>query len=432
MRGPKPTRRAGLQAAEVMAVWVIFGLMSAFSRPSGYRPCVALLALLAAAGCAPDPSRLHAKLLTLDTHLDTPALFGIEGWDFTEHHDVDEDGSQIDLPRMIEGGLDGGFFVTYIPQGALTAEGRTAAHAAAHKRLDEIHALVAGNADQLALAYSSADAHRIAATGKRVVFLSMENGYPMGDQPALLREFHARGVRMAGPVHFRNNDLATSSTDIARPEAPGLTPAGREWVKLANQLGVIIDLSHASDATLDEVLALSTSPIILSHSGARAVFDHPRNVDDERLRRIAAQGGVIQVSAYPDYMVTRQPDPERTAAISRLRQSRGSTEAALREQARQLQEIDQRWPVPEATYEQFMAHLLHVIRVAGARHAGIGIDFDGGGGVVGLEDAVDYPRITAGLLEAGLAPREIADIWSGNILRVLDQVQESASDSRQQ
>jgi membrane dipeptidase len=231
---------------------------------------------------------------------------------------------------------------------------------------------------------------------------------------------------MAGPVHFRNNDLATSSTDIARPEAPGLTAAGREWVRLANQFGVLIDLSHASDATLDEVLTLSSSPIILSHSGARAVFDHPRNVDDERLRRIAAQGGVIQVSAYADYMVARQPDPERLAAISQLRQSRGTSEAALREQTRQLREIEQRWPVPEATYEQFMTHLLHVIRVAGAEHAGIGIDFDGGGGVVGLEDALGYPRITASLLEAGLTQREIAGIWSGNVLRVLDEVQKSA------
>lgn len=411
-------------------VWVIVAAMGAFRHRSGYLARVSLLALIAASGCAPDPSRLHEKLLTLDTHLDTPALFGIEGWDFTERHAVDEDGSQIDLPRMIDGGLDGGFFVTYIPQGELTAEGRAAARTAAHKRLDEIHALVAGNADTLVLAYTSADAQRIAAAGKRVVFLSMENGYPTGDQPALLEEFHTRGVRMAGPVHFLNNDLATSSTDVARPDMPGLTPAGREWVKQANQLGVIIDLSHASDATLDEVLALSTSPIVLSHSGARAVFDHPRNVDDERLRHIAAQGGVIQVSAYADYMVTRQPDPERIAAISQLRQSRGSSEAALRDQAQRLQEINQEWPVPDATFEQFMEHLLHVIRVAGVEHAGIGIDFDGGGGVAGLEDAVDYPRITAGLLKAGLTQREIAGVWSGNVLRVLDEVRESANSSR--
>jgi len=231
-------------------------------------------------------------------------------------------------------------------------------------------------------------------------------------------------VRMAGPVHFRNNDLATSSTDVARPDAPGLTAAGREWLRLANQLGVVVDLSHASDATLDDVLALSTDPIVLSHSGARAVFNHPRNLDDEHLRRIAAKGGVIQVSAYADYMVERPAIPERTAALAQVRQSRGSTEAELRERTGQQADINRRWPLPQATYEQFVAHLLHVIEIAGADHAGIGIDFDGGGGVAGFEDATDYPRITASLLQAGLTQQQIAGIWGGNVLRVMEQVQQ--------
>jgi len=387
------------------------------------RPAALVVAMLALAGCATNSVQLHEKTLTLDTHLDTPALFEIQGWDFTQRHRVEDDGSQIDLPRMIEGGLDGGFFATYIPQGPLTPEGRAAARRAAQVRLDAIHALVEKNPATMAIAQTPADAHRIAASGRRVVFLSMENGYPVGDTPVLLAEFYARGVRMAGPVHFRNNDLATSSTDVARPEAPGLTAAGREWVREASRLGVIIDLSHASDATLDEVLALSTDPIVLSHSGARAVFNHPRNVDDEHLRRIAAKGGVIQVSAYADYMVERPAIPERTAALAKVRQSRGSTEAEQRERTAQQAEINRRWPLPQATYEQFVAHLLHVIKIAGVDHAGIGIDFDGGGGVAGFEDATAYPRITASLLEAGLNAQQIAGIWGGNVLRVMEQVQ---------
>ena len=384
-----------------------------------------LLALpFALVACATNPAQLHEKLLTLDTHLDTPALFEIQGWDFTQRHRVEDDGSQIDLPRMIEGGLDGGFFATYIPQGPLTPEGRAAAHKAAHVRLDAIHALVEKNPATMSIALTPADAHRIAAKGRRVVFLSMENGYPVGDRPELLAEFYARGVRMAGPVHFRNNDLATSSTDVARPDAPGLTAAGREWLRLANQLGVVVDLSHASDATLDDVLALSRDPIVLSHSGARAVFNHPRNLDDEHLRRIAAKGGVIQVSAYADYMVERPAIPERAAALAQVRQSRGSTEAELRERTGQQADINRRWPLPQATYEQFIAHLLHVIGIAGADHAGIGIDFDGGGGVAGFEDATDYPRITASLLQAGLTQQQIAGIWGGNVLRVMEQVQQ--------
>ncbi len=381
--------------------------------------------LLGLAACATQRGDLHERLLTLDTHLDTPAFFGVEGWDFGDRHRVEDDGSQLDIPRMVEGGLDGGFFVTYIPQGPLTDEGRAAAHAAAHRRLDEIQAMLKKHAALAELALTSADARRIAAAGRRVVFLSMENGYPVGTRPQLLAEFHARGVRMAGPVHFRNNDLATSSTDVARADAPGLTALGREWVREANRLGVLIDASHASDAVLDELLALSSRPIVLSHSGAKAVFNHARNVDDERLRRIAAQGGVVQVAAYPDYLVERTASPERSAEITRLRQqlSGQQTIAARRELTRRLAEVEQRFPVPQATYEQFVAHLLHVIRVAGVKHAGIGIDFDGGGGVVGFADATAYPQITASLLRAGLSAAEIADVWSGNVLRILDAAQ---------
>jgi membrane dipeptidase len=387
-------------------------------------PCAVLVIFVASlAGCATSPVRLHESLLTLDSHLDVPMLFAVQGWDIAERHDAQRDGSQVDLPRMIDGGLDGGFWAIYIPQGPLTTAGRAAARDSGLRRMAEIHAMVEGHPDQFAIALTAEDAPRIAAAGKRVVFLSMENGYPLGEDPSQLRVFHAGGVRMAGPVHFLNNDLGTSATDTRPAPYPGLTPLGRSWVEEANRLGVVIDASHASDAVLDELLELSRSPIVLSHSGARAVFDHPRNVDDEHLRRIAARGGVIQVPAYSDYLVANPRNAERQAAITATRSAGARTLADREAMQRQLAAIDQRFPVSRGTFEDFMQHLLHVIRVAGVDHAGIGIDFDGGGGVQGFEDASDYPKITARLLAEGYSRQDLQKIWSGNLLRAVRETQ---------
>jgi len=385
------------------------------------------LASLAQAATAPSQARrVHEGLLTLDTHLDTPALFSVDGWDVARAHDVARDGSQIDLPRMKQGGLDGGFWATYIPQGPLTAQGRAAARDAALIRLQEVREVVARHPRDFELAMTADDALRIAASGRRIVFLSMENGYPFGEDLTLLATFHALGVRVAGVTHFLNNDLGDSSTDPAGPRWHGLSPLGTAWVAEANRLGVLIDASHASDDVLDQLLERSRAPIILTHSGARAVHDHPRNVDDRRLRALAAHGGVIQISAYSDYMVSRTPNAERDATIARLRRSAGRSLAQREQLQRDLAEVDRRWPAPRATFDDFLRHLTHAIEVAGVDHVGIGIDFDGGGGVTGLEDARDYPRITAALLERGYSREDLAKIWGGNALRVLREAQRLA------
>jgi membrane dipeptidase len=391
-------------------------------------PLILCLAIACAtgAGCATSPGRVHESLLTLDTHLDAPMLFSLDGWDITQRHSVQRDGSQVDLPRMLEGGLDGGFWAIYIPQGPLTPEGRAAARDAGLRRMAEIHAMVEQHPDKFAIALTADDAPRIAAAGKRIVYLSMENGYPLGEDPTQLRAFFAGGVRMAGPVHFLNNDLATSATDAAPARYPGLTPLGRQWVEECNRLGILIDASHSSDAVLDELLELSKAPIILSHSGARVVFDHPRNVDDEHLRRIAAHGGVIQVSAYNDYMIANPRNADRQAAIGAARGSSGRTLAEREAMQQQIAAIDRKYPIQRASFEDYMQHLLHVIRIAGVEHAGIGIDFDGGGGVQGFEDASDYPKITARLLAEGYTRHDLQQIWSGNVLRVLRQAQAQA------
>jgi membrane dipeptidase len=190
-----------------------------------------------------------------------------------DRHAVTEDGTQVDLPRMNAGGLDGGFFVIYTTQGALTAEGYREARDFALERATQIREMVAAHSDKFELAYTADDAERINKAGKKFVFQSIENSWPLGEDLTLMRTFHAAGVRMAGPVHFRNNQFADSSTD--KPIWHGFSPLGLRWLAEANRLGILIDVSHASDDVVDQAVVLSKVPIIASHSGAKAIYDHP-------------------------------------------------------------------------------------------------------------------------------------------------------------
>jgi len=384
----------------------------------------ATLALLAGVAHAADPAaarKLHESLLTLDTHLDTPANFGRPGWDILDRHSADKDGSQIDYPRMVEGGLDGGFFAIFTNQGPRTPEATRAARDAAIVRGVEIHEMVAKHGDKFALALKADDAERIAAQGKRVVFMSVENSYPMDGDVTLLSTFYALGVRISGLAHFKNNDMADSSTDT--PEWNGLSPLGRQFVAEANRLGVVLDGSHSSDAVLDQLIALSKTPVILTHSGCKAVFDHPRNVDDARIKALAASGGVIQVDAYSSYLIDTPKNAERDAAMAALRAKAGArakmTEVERAGFMAEMKAIDAKYPVPKATFEDFMNHLNHALKVAGVDHVGIGLDFDGGGGVTGLNDASDYWKISERLLAEGYTREDLAKIWGGNVLRLL-------------
>ena len=229
-------------------------------------------------------------------------------------------------------------------------------------------------------------------------------------------------VRLAGLVHFSNNDLADSATDPKGPEWHGLSEKGRAFVAEANRLGIVLDASHASDEVLDQLMTSSKTPILLSHSGTRAVFNHPRNVDDQRLRALAANGGVIQINFMSDYLVATPKVPEREAALLALRDTLrkpGSTWQDRKAAIARKHEIDRQWPVPRASFDDAFAHLLHAVQVAGIDHVGIGADLDGGGGVTGFEDARDYPKITPRLLAQGFSRDDVQKIWSGNVLRVL-------------
>ncbi|MBH1993190.1 MAG: dipeptidase [Sphingomonadaceae bacterium] len=386
----------------------------------------ALLPVAAFAQDVPKPvQRLHQKLLTLDSHLDTPASLDLPGWSIDEEHGVHSDYTQVDLPRMKKGGLDGGFWAIYTGQGPLTIEGFHKARDFAILRGVSIREMAAADPANFQLALEAKDAAPIAAAGKRVVYMSIENAYPLGEDVTLLQSFYDMGVRVAGFAHFAHNQFADSSTDPSKkPRYGGLSPLGKELLKEMNRLGVVPDASHSSDQVLDDLLALSTTPVLLTHSGCKAIYDHPRNVDDAHLKALAAKGGVIQMNAFGTYLKASSPNPERQKAMMALfREMREGAKISAEKRAELLakrQEIDRRYPnVDGATFDDFMAHMLHALKVVGPDHVGIGADWDGGGGVIGMEDVLDLPKITNALLKAGYSEADIQKIWSGNVLRVL-------------
>src|SRR5690606_12631149 len=320
----------------------------------------------------------------------------------------------------------GGFWVIYTPQGPRTMEGSQAARDSALMTALRIREMVARHADRFELALTADDAQRIEKAGKRVVYMSMENGYPIGKDLSLLQTFYRLGVRMFGPVHFANNDLGDSATDAKGPEWHGLSPLGKEVVAEANRLGIVLDASHASDDVLDQLIELSQTPIVLSHSACKALTDHPRNVDDERLRKLAAAGGVIQINSVYITPAYKNAEHEKEVAALEARYGRMYTLPAekVAEFARERRAIDAKYGVPRATFDDFLRHLLHALKVVGPDHVGIGADWDGGGGVEGMNDVAALPRITEALLAAGYSEQDLAKIWGGNVLRVLRSAEE--------
>ena len=372
---------------------------------------------------SPADRLAHDQMLVLDTHLDTPELFEHPGWKFDRWHDRDFDKSQVDLPRMEQGGLDGGFFVIYTGQGPLTPEGYAKARNAALTREMWIQRVVAANADKMEFATTPEDAYRIAKAGKRIVFQSIENSYPLGTDLTLLKWYYDQGVRMAGPIHFRNNQFGDSATDKVK-QWNGLSPLGKQWVAEMNRLGMLIDVSHSSDDVFVQALALSKVPIIASHSGPRAIFNHPRNLDDERMRKLAKAGGVLQVNSV--YLVEGDHDEARNRISNRQDDWWALSAEDQRKLIADKAKADATNPYQGADFELFMKSLLHCIAVMGVDHVGIGADWDGGG-VRGMEDITALPKITARLRREGFSDTDIEKIWSGNVLRVLKQAEDGAA-----
>jgi membrane dipeptidase len=377
---------------------------------------------------------LHRRLMVLDSHLDTPADFSQPGWDIMDRHDPRLDQSQVDYPRMQEGGLDGGFWAIFTSQGPLTKEGYSAARDAALVRALEIREMVARHHERFALAFRASDAEPILAANRKVVFQSIENSYPLGEDLTLLSTFYRLGVRMVGPVHFSNNQFADSATDPSGNRWNGLSPLGRDLVREANRLGMILDASHASDEVLDQMIDLSQAPIILSHTGVDAIYEHPRNIPDALMRKLAAKGGVIQINAFSSYMIETRPNPARADALRALNTRYGPrdrlTPAQLTAYNRERVAVEDSYPIARATFEDFMKHLLHAIEVVGIDHVGIGADWDGGGGLAGFEDITGLPLVTMRLRQAGYSEADLQKFWGANALRVLAQVEAVAENMK--
>lgn len=371
----------------------------------------------------PAEGAAHERMIVLDTHLDVAERFDDGRWDFGQRHVYAEDGSQVDLPRMREGGMDGGFFVIYTAQGPLTAEGYRDARDRALVRAAAIRRVIGENRASADLALTADDAERSARQGRRFFFISMENGWPLGEDLSLLSTFYKLGLRLAGPVHSRDNQLADSATGQHR--WGGLSPLGRQWVAEMNRLGIIIDGSHSSDQAFDDMIRLSRVPIILSHSGPKAIFNHPRNLDDNRMRQLAAHGGVMFMNSI--FMVQHDGSDERDRINERHHRWAELSPAERRQLVADTAALNRLRPYTTADFDLYMRSMLHAIRVMGIDHVGLGADWDGGGGVIGMEDVTALPRISARLRREGFSDADIAKVMGGNLLRVMRQVQAAAA-----
>ncbi|MEM6683216.1 MAG: dipeptidase [Pseudomonadota bacterium] len=395
-------------------------------KPQSFDPSIATEAEIVARALD-----IHDRILTLDSHADTPLRMIEPGFDMAERHDPLETGSKVDYPRMKEGGLDAIFFAAFVAQDIRDDAGNSRAKALGLQMLDAVIASTQTHADIAGLAVDPADAYALEKAGKRAIFLALENGYPVGSDIANLDVFYKKGVRYITLVHSTNNDLADSVTDPKGPEHGGISAFGAQVVLEMNRLGIMVDVSHGSDDVLYDALALSKAPIVASHSNARAVTDHPRNMTDEMLKMLAENGGVVQLTMLSDYVRERPENPEFDAARAALMSTmRPYAEMTREEQVaarKAFGALNEKYKLPPATVQQAVDHIDHIVQVAGIDHVGIGCDFDGGGGIEGVFDASEVMNITIELVRRGYDEEDIAKIWSGNLMRVFREVQTVAA-----
>lgn len=388
---------------------------------------------------------IHGKTLSIDTHVDiAPANFAEGGPNYTQKLPR----TQVDLVKMEEGGLVGAFLIVYVGQSPnLDSAGFARANAQAIEKFDAIHRLT----DKLAparaeIAYTAADARRIHQSGKRVIFIGVENGFPIGSDITNVQKFYERGGRYMSLAHNGHSQLSDSNTGERDGVwlHNGLSPLGKQVIAEMNRLGMMIDVSHPSKQSMLQTIALSKAPIMGSHSGVRALCNHSRNMDDEQLDALKKNGGVIQLVAFNSYVKCNPAkDAERAAAIDALRKEYGIAAGNRAEVQRAIEALPndkrneylakqeditaRRYPSdPAATVKDFVDHIDYVVKRIGIDHVGISSDFDGGGGVDGWRSASESLNVTAELVRRGYTDQEIAKIWGGNLLRVMERVEKVA------
>ncbi len=375
--------------------------------------------------------RIHRRVLTVDTHCDTPFKLLEKGWDIGDYHQPGQPGSGCqDLPRMKAGGLDASFFAVFVGQRKRTDAGHAKAKEKAISILDAMDAMFKKYPDRCGLALTAGDARRLEKEGRTAIFIGMENGYPLGHDIALLDYFYKRGVRYITLAHTADNDICDSSTDRSDPEDRGLSDWGRQVLRRMNELGIMVDVSHISDRSFCDVLALSSAPVLASHSCARAIADNPRNLSDEMLLALKKNGGVIQLCILDDYVKDPPPDAERDKAYAALWRKANElggwgdiTDQAVSDQLeKEYHDLENRFPKPPVTVRDAVDHIDHIVRLIGIEHVGIGTDFDGGGGLADCSDVTQLKNITIELVRRGYSEKDIAKIWGGNAMRVMEQV----------
>lgn len=392
---------------------------------------------------------IHERVITLDTHADINPNNFTRQVNYTQRLET-----QVNLPKMVEGGLDVAFFIVYVGQGPLTPEGYDGAYQQAVAKFDAVHHLTREIAPgQIELALTAADVPRIAKSGKKVALIGIENAYSLGTDIARVKEFHERGGRYMSLAHNGHSQLADSNTGERDGKwlHNGLSELGKQAIAEMNKWGIMVDLSHPSKAANMQAMALSKAPVIASHSAARALADHSRNLDDEQLLALKKNGGVVQTVAFASYVKINKPDSaERTAAIAALRKEfalpaqgqgggpgtgggggGGAMNRLTAEQRTQyiarMAEIDQKTPGDtRATVADFVNHIDYLVKKIGIDHVGISSDFDGGGGVTGWNGAEETFNVTLELVKRGYTEEQIGKIWSGNLLRVMADVEKVA------
>jgi membrane dipeptidase len=365
---------------------------------------------------SPKARQLHFSSLVFDTHVDTPQRFFFDHFDLAK---CDAEGC-VDIPRLREGGIGALFFALWVPV-ELTG---SAATERARDLLDATLKQIAIHKSELALARSASDVRAAREQNKIAVLLGIEGGHAIHNDLALLREFHVRGARYMTLTHNAATDWADSSND--GPRHNGLTEFGKQVIREMNRLGMLVDISHVSDATFYDVLKTSEAPVIASHSCCRALCDAPRNLDDAMIKALALQGGVIHITFHDSFLSQEYANANRALSSENdLREQTAEDEFGENEARKQI--AGQRWSdesiragkLPRVSWEKIIDHIDHAVRICGTDHVGIGSDFDGAFMPAGMEDASNFPRLTDGLLRRGYAEADIRKILGENTLRVM-------------
>ncbi len=372
--------------------------------------------------------KIHENILTVDTHTDTPMMLRSPSFDIGKLNDPKKRGGKVDFPRMKKGGLDSIFFAVFVGQGPRTSEGREEAKLNALTQFNLIKIAVNKYPELAETALKSSDAAEIEKRGRRAIYIGIENGYPLGIDISLVKMFYDLGGRYITLCHTQNNDICDSSTDRKGEEHGGLSEFGKKVVKEMNRLGMIIDVSHISDKSFYDVLKTSESPVIASHSCARAICDNPRNLTDDMLKLLAEKDGVIQLCVLSEYVKKPKPYPARDNAFKKLRAEYENYSKLSEEEKNKVREkwyeLNRKYPRELATVADAVDHIDHIVKVAGIDHVGIGTDFDGGGGLSDCYDVSELWRITYELVKRGYSEEDISKIWGGNFFRVFKKIED--------